>query len=136
MPKVVFVEIIDCPEEVPVYDIQVADDESFIVGDAVLHNSDICRSRANRLWTIDKVPIGHTLPFRPVPLHWKCRSQIIGVMLSYNDLPASIRRRLDPEDFTGQAPNEPDLKDWMAAHEGSDATGAINIDDARRQLGL
>jgi hypothetical protein len=62
------IERIQSADPVPTYDITVAEDESFIVYGAVLHNSTICRARSNRVYKIDQGP----LP----PAHFGCRSTI------------------------------------------------------------
>jgi hypothetical protein len=49
----------------------------------------LCRAYAFKIWTLDHKPIGHSLPFLPVPRHYNCRSRIIPIHLDddpVNDL--------------------------------------------------
>lgn len=61
--------------------------QSIAVLDA--RTTSLCRAYAFKIWTLDKKPIGHDLPFLPVPRHYYCRSRIIPIMLDddpVNDL--------------------------------------------------
>lgn len=61
--------------------------QSIAVLDA--RTTQLCRAYAFKIWTLDKKPIGHTLPFLPVPRHYNCRSRIIPIALDddpVNDL--------------------------------------------------
>ncbi len=70
------VEIVE--GEFEVYDIQVDQDESFIVNGVCLHNSATCRAYAFKIWDRDFKPIGHALPYNGgVPRHFACRSRIV-----------------------------------------------------------
>jgi hypothetical protein len=96
----------------------------------------ICLSRSNRRWLLDGTPIGHTLPFRQTPLHWRCRSHIVPVMHPYADLPSRIQRRVKEEDFPKRAPREPDLAAWLALRGMTRSDEPMDFDDARNDLGL
>lgn len=61
--------------------------QSIAVLDA--RTTSLCRAYAFKIWTLDYKPIGHTLPFLPVPRHYYCRSRIIPIHLDddpVNDL--------------------------------------------------
>jgi hypothetical protein len=98
--------------------------------------TNLCRSRSNRRWYLDGTPVGHSLQFRRPPLHWRCRSHVVPVMLHYNDLPDRIKRRVREEDFPNRTPREPDLADWLVLHGMTRDDGPLDFDDARDQLGL
>lgn len=44
------------------------------------HTTPVCMARAGMEWDINKKPIGNALPFRQTPLHWGCRSIIMGIL--------------------------------------------------------
>lgn len=93
--RVTKVELIDADEEV--YDIEVEQDHCFLVSGVVAHNSDVCRSRAWKVWDAEKKPVGHKLLFSQPPLHSFCRSRLILTFL--DDPPA---RQLTFNEFVGQ----------------------------------
>ncbi|GEM_PF-6799877 len=96
----------------------------------------VCRKRSNRLWSLEGMPIGHTLPFARPPLHWLCRSHIVPVMHAFDDMPPSLKRRLAKDYFDGKAKPEPDLKDWLAARGEQRDPGPLDYQAARTLLGL
>jgi hypothetical protein len=96
----------------------------------------LCRSRANRLFALDGTPIGHTLPFRVPPLHWRCRSHLVPVMHPYADLPARIQRRVREEDFPARPAREPDLAAWLALHGLTRNDDPMDFEGARNSLRL
>jgi hypothetical protein len=64
-----------------------------------LLTSKICRSYANMAWDLKHRPIfGNVLPYpgRP-PLHFRCRSQHVPILLPLKDLPAALIDSLSPE---------------------------------------
>jgi hypothetical protein len=136
MAKVVSVETIHLEDEVDVFDVEVETDASFIVGNSVLHNSGICRARAGKLWTLEGVPIGHTLPFFLCPLHWNCRSHVIAVMHAFNDMPSRLQRRIRKEDFDGKASPEPDIEAWLEIRGEKRDPGPLDYQTARTLIGL
>ena len=50
------------------------------------HTTDICIVRSGLEWDFDKQPIGHNLPFQVPPLHWNCRSLIMGIRRTFKEL--------------------------------------------------
>lgn len=96
----------------------------------------VCRTRANRLWTLDGSPIGHTLPFFLCPIHWNCRSHVIAVMHAYGNMPARIQRRIRKEDFDGRSSPEPDLDMWLEIRGEERDAGPLDYQTARKLLGL
>ena len=60
------------------------------------HTTDICIARSNLEWGFDKEPIGHNLPFKAPPLHWNCRSVMMGIRRTFKEL------GLDLEEPTGR----------------------------------
>lgn len=76
-------------DSVEVFDIQVEEDESFIVGGVVVHNSSICRIRDGKRYSADKhKPIGHKLSWMggPGAAHWNCRSTAIMLLKGQDEL--------------------------------------------------
>jgi hypothetical protein len=79
------VEIVD--EEVDVFDVEVETDHSFLVAGVVLHNSATCIAYSDKLWTLEKAPLGHALPFNNgTPRHFSCRSTITVITPSWDEL--------------------------------------------------
>lgn len=50
----------------------------------------ICAERDNKEWDLELKPIGHKLPFKQTPLHYKCRSIILPLTKSYRELGLDI----------------------------------------------
>jgi hypothetical protein len=97
--------------------------------------TEICFIRNQRLWRLsDKKPIGHSLPFREIPLHWACRSHLVPVLHAWRDMPDDVKQRMDKDDLSGKPASEPDLDDWMSRNPQQ--AGPISTASARRQLGL
>jgi hypothetical protein len=96
----------------------------------------ICLSRSNRRWALDGTAIGHSLPFRVPPLHFRCRSHLVPVLHPYADMPQRVQRRLRPEDFSGRSSPEPDLAAWLASRGVTRSDEPIDIAGARDQMGL
>lgn len=79
--------------------------------------SNPCRLRDNKLYTIDKKPIGHSLPWGGGAgnFHFNCRSFSIGITKSWRELgldidevPRSTRQSMD-----GQVPADLSYGDWL-----------------------
>lgn len=67
-----------------------------------LRTSPICAALDGLTWTLEeKKPIGHEKEFRRPPAHWRCRSTIIGVVRSWDEL--ARRPQLDLGDTKGKA---------------------------------
>lgn len=50
------------------------------------HTTPQCIARSGLVWNLEKQPIGHDLPFKQPPIHWGCRSVMMGVLRSFKDL--------------------------------------------------
>jgi hypothetical protein len=98
--------------------------------------SEVCLSRSGRVWSLDGTPIGHRLPFRQTPLHFRCRSHIVPVLHPYSALPARIQRRVKEADFPDNAAREPDLAAWLALYGVTRSDEPMDIEDARAELGV
>lgn len=64
-----------------------------------LATSQICRTYADLCWDLQLQPIlGNKLPYpgRP-PLHYRCRSRHIPIMLPFKELPEALRSSMSPE---------------------------------------
>lgn len=112
--KVVSVELFLAAEPLDVFDIQVEEDESFIVGGVVVHNSMVCASLDGQVFDIDTGP-------QP-PRHPNCRSSSIPVMKSwkemgfnFKELPESTRASMD-----GQIPESMTYNDWLRKRSASE----------------
>lgn len=82
-----------------------------------LRTSEACRIRDGLLYTAEKKPIGHSIPWLAGPgrLHWNCRSTETIVTPSYRDLgldidevPPGTRASMD-----GQVPAETTYAQWL-----------------------
>jgi hypothetical protein len=96
----------------------------------------ICKTRAGRLWTLEGVPIGHTLPFARPPIHWSCRSHLIAVLHGFSDMPGRLQRRIRKEDFDGRPSPEPDIEVWLEIRGEERDAGPLDYQTARKLLGL
>ncbi|MBC8286844.1 MAG: minor capsid protein [Nitrospinae bacterium] len=84
-----------------------------------------CMALSGLRWTLDKKPIGHKKPWGPPPIHMRCRSTIIPVLKSWDDLPNAKKQSIDAKtrrliekdhDFRGmdgQAPATVDYETWL-----------------------
>jgi hypothetical protein len=76
-----------------------------------------CRSRANLKWDGDRTPIGHNKPYRIPPIHPHCRSSIIPWLMSADDMPIAIRRKVEAAGrsgaLSGKPPREPSLDEFL-----------------------
>lgn len=55
------------------------------------HTSLTCIARSGKEWDLNGNPIGgHNFPFQNCPLHWNCRSTIIGITKTYRELGVDI----------------------------------------------
>ena len=75
----------------------------------------ICAERDTKRWNLDLKPIGHKLPFKQVPVHWKCRSIMLPITKSYRELgldideiPIGTRSSLN-----GQIPADTSFTKWF-----------------------
>jgi SPP1 gp7 family putative phage head morphogenesis protein len=48
--------------------------------------SDICKARSGLTWDENYQPVGHAIAWSPPPAHFNCRSTIIGVLKSWDEL--------------------------------------------------
>lgn len=117
MPRVVSVEIMELDDPIDVFDIEVEHDHSFVVGDAVLHNSAICRGYSGKVWDLDGKPIGHSLPFNGgPPRHFRCRSTLVAWIKEFDELPDGKARKI-PEatqaSMDGQVSADLDFDNWL-----------------------
>lgn len=101
------IELIDFPEPVEVFDIQVAVDESFIVAGVVVHNSAVCRARDGKVYPLDSGP-------RP-PAHPNCRSSTVPVLKSWKEMGINLKEA--PEgtrsSMNGQVPADLTYQEWL-----------------------
>jgi hypothetical protein len=106
--RVVSVEIFEVEDGVDVYDIEVDEDESFIVHGVVLHNSAICRSRNGLVIPVtDQAAIAANKP----SLHGRCRSTLSPV-LSGSINPTHGEWAADPDRQLANRKLEPLPKGW------------------------
>jgi len=50
------------------------------------HTTEVCIARSNLTWDLDGKPQGHNLPFKPPPVHWNCRSVMLGVLKTFKEM--------------------------------------------------
>lgn len=82
-----------------------------------------CRARSGLMYTLDGKPIGHNVPFLGgVPLHWGCRSTLLPVTKSFEELEATPGITKDYLDsigegtrasMTGEVPEEYTFDTWF-----------------------
>ncbi len=86
--------------------------------------SDICKAYDSKVWDVKTLePIGHSLPYRGgPPRHWNCRSVIVPVTKSLDELGISTRKKnIVAEDtegtrksFDGEVPESTTYEQWLA----------------------
>lgn len=74
-----------------------------------------CASRDSLVWDFDYQPVGHDFEFRRPPLHWGCRSTMIAILKSWeelgipmDDIPAGTRASMD-----GQVSAALSFEEWL-----------------------
>ena len=76
----------------------------------------ICMARDGMKWDNNKKPVGHSLPYKNIPLHWQCRSRLIPWLKSFEDLGSKIKIEL-PEgtraSMDGQVPAKTNYQSWL-----------------------
>lgn len=55
------------------------------------HTTPQCIARSGLEWDLDKEPIKHSLPFQQTPIHWGCRSVIMGKLRSFKELGIDLK---------------------------------------------
>lgn len=55
------------------------------------HTTPQCIARSGLVWNLEKQPIGHDLPFKQPPIHWGCRSVMMGVLKSFKELGINLK---------------------------------------------
>lgn len=50
------------------------------------HTTPQCIARSGLVWNLDKEPVGHSMAFKQPPIHWGCRSVMLGVLKSFKEL--------------------------------------------------
>lgn len=83
--------------------------------------TEICAIRDNKRWDfVTHKPIGHNLPFRQTPLHFRCRSVLLPVVKGWKelekefDIPEATRASID-----GQIPQSTSFTKWFE-NKGAD----------------
>lgn len=51
-----------------------------------------CVGRSGLKWSIDKKPIGHSIPFEVPPIHWNCRSLVMPILSGFDELDRNMTR--------------------------------------------
>lgn len=85
--------------------------------------SDICKAYDKKIWNAKTLePVGHSLPYRGgPPRHWNCRSVIVPVTKSLEDLGISTRKKNIVDDntegtrksFDGKVPESTTYEEWL-----------------------
>lgn len=55
------------------------------------HTTPQCIARSNLVWNLEKEPVGHKLPFKSPPIHWGCRSVMVGVLKTFKELGIGLK---------------------------------------------
>lgn len=77
--------------------------------------SPVCVARDNLRWDQQKRPLGHTHTYRVPPLHFNCRSTMLPLVASWEDLgiPASELSEATRASMDGQVPADTNYSDWL-----------------------
>lgn len=75
-----------------------------------------CIARDHLTWSLDGAPQGHSIPFSPPPIHWRCRSTTAPVTKSFKEMgipldefPETTRASMD-----GQVPEGKTFEQWIS----------------------
>lgn len=75
-----------------------------------------CIARDHLTWSLDGVPQGHSIPFDPPPIHWRCRSTAAPITKSFREMgipldefPETTRASMD-----GQVPEGKTFEQWIS----------------------
>ena len=44
------------------------------------HTTPVCTARSGLEWDLEKKPVGHEIPYKKPPIHWGCRSVLMGIL--------------------------------------------------------
>ncbi len=73
-----------------------------------------CKALSGLTWGVDKEPQGHSKPFRRPPIHWRCRSTIVPVLKSWEELSGKklpgVKKDID-DAFRARLIQDPAFKD-------------------------
>lgn len=87
------------------------------------HTSDICKARSGLMWDTNKQPIGHSLPFQNPPLHWNCRSTMVPITKSWEELGAKTKGRIKSKavqaSMDGTVPADLNYDQWLKTKSAS-----------------
>lgn len=72
--------------DIEIISLSIEGDHSYVAGELIVHNTDICMARSNLEWDFDHNPIGHTLQWNPPPSHWNCRSVLAPIRKTFREL--------------------------------------------------
>ena len=75
--------------------------------------SEICMALDNKIWTLDRKPVGHKYPYKPLPLHWRERSKRVPVLnQNAKGLPDETRQSM-----AGEIPSDESFEDFLLRME-------------------
>lgn len=103
--------------EADVFDIEVADDSSFVVHGCVVHNSQMCRVRDGHTYSTEKhKPLDGGPPWGAGPgqLHFSCRSVSVPVLKSWRELGLKDPSPATRASMDGAVPAEMNYAEWLA----------------------
>lgn len=79
--------------------------------------SDICKARSGLIWNMDRQPVGHSFPFQNPPLHWNCRSTLIPLTKSWEELNAKTKGKIKSKSvrasMDGTVPADLNYEQWL-----------------------
>jgi hypothetical protein len=71
-----------------------------------------CMTYDGSTWTLEDVPVGHSLVYVGLPAHWNCRSMWIPWLMKYSEIDKRIRTQF-PEEMDGTVSGRPKYEDWF-----------------------
>lgn len=77
--------------------------------------SDICKARDGLQWKMDGEPIGHSIPFERPPLHWNCRSTVVPVTKTWQQMGFNISELTPTQraSMDGAVPADMTYEEWL-----------------------
>jgi hypothetical protein len=97
------------------------------------NTSDICIARSNLEWDLDHNPIGHSLPWNPAPVHWSCRSRMMGILRTFRELGFDIDepKGLTRSSAEGQIARETSFDEFLKRRTIAEQDGQLGVGRAQ-----
>lgn len=66
--------------------LSIEDDPTYVAGGLIVHNCNICAARADKAWSVDHAPQGHSIAWATPPVHFNDRCVIVPETKTWREL--------------------------------------------------